>query len=400
MSLDHAALFMGAWLHGTPKQTESAGTPMTQWNFNSAYISRTITHLCAPGFFFLMGMGTVYFHRSRARLGWGKGKMARHFVVRAVALTLVSEVMGESLMWGRHILVINIVLIGLAVDYLLCGLLCLALESSERVMARGIESLNGRKDDANTPLLRGEDSNGAEEQRGSDGSSARSQRMSFWLHNLVLAALTYITIFWNVWLSPTHGHCPSTSVHPTTATTGTVPIELLALTSNTSTNPSPHPAISGRSAWIDFWFLPVQNQYVMSGFPPLAWISFCLFGMLYARIMLRRRWSPSVIIMGNLSIAILLSVLFVATRLLHFGNLSEACLHMPEHLSHPGKNQYLASVKSFFYVTKYPPSPSFFTLTMAINFGLLALFSAIPPTVAIKIPGLMNFGGSALFFYV
>ena len=121
MSLDHAALFLGAWLHGTPKQSESAGTVFTRWNFTTAYISRTITHLCAPGFFLLMGMGCVYFHRSRVRIGWSSGRMTRHFVVRAVALTLVSEVMGETLMWGRHILVINIVLIGLAVDYLLTG---------------------------------------------------------------------------------------------------------------------------------------------------------------------------------------------------------------------------------------------------------------------------------------
>ncbi len=48
MSLDHAALFMGAWLHGTPKQTESAGTVFTRWNFNAAYISRTITTCAHP----------------------------------------------------------------------------------------------------------------------------------------------------------------------------------------------------------------------------------------------------------------------------------------------------------------------------------------------------------------
>lgn len=73
---------------------------------------------------------------------------------------------------------------------------------------------------------------------------------------------------------------------------------------------------------------------------------------------------------------------------------------MPEQLAHPQRNQYLASIKSFFYITKYPPSPSFFALTMSVNFGLLAFFSAIPPAIATSIPGLMNYGGSALFFYV
>lgn len=51
-------------------------------------------------------------------------------------------------------------------------------------------------------------------------------------------------------------------------------------------------------------------------------------------------------------------------------------------------------------LSQYPPSPSFFFLTMSVNFALLAVFSAIPPTVATSIPGLMNYGGSALFFYV
>ncbi len=45
----------------------------------------------------------------------------------------------------------------------------------------------------------------------------------------------------------------------------------------------------------------------------------------------------------------------VATRLLHVGNLSEGCLRMAEHLAHPGRNQYLASIKSFFYITKVCP---------------------------------------------
>ncbi|SJX62332.1 uncharacterized protein SRS1_13178 [Sporisorium reilianum f. sp. reilianum] len=138
----------------------------------------------------------------------------------------------------------------------------------------------------------------------------------------------------------------------------------------------------------------------MSGFPPLAWLSFCLLGMLYARIVLHRRWTPRAAVALNASVAVVLAALFVATRLLHFGNLSEGCLQMDEQQRRPRANQYLVSVKSFFYVTKYPPSPSFLFLTMAVNFGLLAVFSAIPPAVAVRIPGLMEFGGSALFFYV
>ncbi|SPC61593.1 uncharacterized protein UHOD_03280 [Ustilago sp. UG-2017b] len=395
MSLDHAALFMGAWLHGTPRQTENAGTPMHEWNFTSAYVSRTITHLCAPGFFFLMGMGTVYFHKSRKRIGWGEGRMVKHFVIRAVALTLVSEVMGETLMWGRGVWLINIVLIGLAVDYLLTGLLCVMLEETDKLVLRGLDKLSaGKADGQRRPLL---DNANAEQQNDTPAASPRSQSLSFWIHNVLLLILTYITIFWNIWLPPTHGHCSATATHPSSST----PIELLALQPLTSASPPPPPSPSSAwGPWFDFWFYPVQNRFVMSGFPPLAWLSFSIFGLLYARVMLYKKWSPSAVIVGNLFTAVILSALFVATRLLHFGNLSEGCLHMPEHLTHPDKNQYLVSIRSFFYITKYPPSPSFFALTMAVNFALLAFFSTIPPTIATKIPGLMNYGGSALFFYV
>ncbi|TKY86517.1 hypothetical protein EX895_004666 [Sporisorium graminicola] len=408
MSLDHAALFLGAWLHGTPKQSESAGTPFTRWNFNTAYISRTATHLCAPGFFLLMGMGCVYFHRSRAKIGWSRSRMVWHFTVRAIALTVVSEVMGATMMRRYNILVFNIVLIGLAVDYLLTGLLCLVMDATEGAVTRWLdaglgEAVKQRVDGETRPLLSSD--NGTLTAATLTAPSTRSQTLSFWLHNAVLALLTYITIFWNVWLSPNGGHCPPTSLSPSRSPSSTAPIELLALLPATNTaasavQQSASPPGSHLGAWFDFWFYPVENEWVVSGFPPLAWISFCLFGMLYARIMLHKRWTARAVVAWNVGVAATLALLFVATRVLHFGNLSEGCLQMDEQHARPDANQYLVSVKSFFYITKYPPSPSFMFFTMAVNFAMLAVFSAIPPALATAIPGLMNYGGSALFFYV
>lgn len=358
MSLDHAALFMGAWLHGTPKQSESAGTPFTRWNFTTAYVSRTITHLCAPGFFFLMGMGCVYFQRSRAKICWSKQRMAKHFMVRAVALTLVSEVLGESLMWGRRVWIINIVLIGLAVDYLLTGLLCLVVDSTEVMVVELLDGWSDRAatsggDDETRPLL----SNGAGEAQHnatSVSASSRSKSISFWIHNAVLLLLTYITIFWNIWLSPTGGHCSPASSSTTPSLASQMPTDLLALTTAVDQPPPPVPPSSRLGPWFDFWFYSVQNQYVMSGFPPLAWISFCLFGMLYARVMLYKRWTPKAVAAWNVGVSVVLAALFVGTRLLHFGNLSEGCLQIVGDgaVDAAKGNQYLVSVKSFFYITK------------------------------------------------
>lgn len=358
MSLDHAALFMGAWLHGTPKQTESAATVMRQWNFNAAYVSRTLTHLCAPGFFFLMGMGTVYLHRSRTRLGWSSARLARHFGVRALALTAVSEVMGWLLMRGRGALVINIVLIGLAVDYLLTGLLCLLVQKTEKAAAVALDRWQGDKQQSERqPLLTGAAAGG--EQGGQDEAgermpSERAQTTAFWLHNALLAVLTYVTIFWNVWLSPTHGHCSSLQALTSASELPNAEVVVL-LMGMSAAGGAPSAPVSRWGAWFDFWFYPVQNSMVLSGFPPLGWISFCVLGMLYARIMLHRRWTPRATVAANLAVATVLAALFVATRLLHVGNLSEGCLRMAEHLAHPGRNQYLASIKSFFYITKVCP---------------------------------------------
>ncbi|PWY99890.1 hypothetical protein BCV70DRAFT_200799 [Testicularia cyperi] len=423
MSLDHAAIFMGAWRHGTPKESESDSTVFVEWNHTVAYISRTLTHLCAPGFFFLMGMGTVYFARSRTNLGWSTWQMSRHFVVRGIALALVNEVMSLTFFARRGFWIVNIVLLGLAIDYVLSGLLCLAVNASESFLARMIvpKSQQAQQDaSATTPLLSSSSSNNTRRQAqphapsaansssSSSSHKSRAQTISFWIHNLLLLALTGVTIFWNVWLSPHHGQCVASGGQAASAVS--VESQLLSgfwPSSEPQVHTSlllllllPRPEHSSRGAWFDFWFYPVQTSTVMSGFPPLAWLSFCILGILYARVVLARRFPPATLVTANLAVAVLLSALFVATRLAHFGNLSEGCLRMPEQLAHPNANQYLVSVKSFFFITKYPPSPSFFFFTLACNFYLLALFGMLSAGTASRLPGLLNFGGSALFFYV
>lgn len=347
MSLDHGALFLGAWRHGTPKVTETDSTVFTEWNHLAAWISRTLTHLCAPGFFFLMGMGTVYFSRSRTNLGWSRGRMLRHYVVRGIALAIVNQLLGLYLMAGRGFWLFNIVLLGLAIDYVISGLLCLLLNETDNLVARGLEQiLNSNTNEEQTPLLRDQPS---EDGRHTSKSARRAQQWSFWIHNVILLALTGVTIFWNVWLSPHHGHCSSVAMPTVSAS-----VEQAVLSPYAPFSAMAEPPMNGSThgLWFDFWFYSVMTQHIMSGFPPLAWITFCVFGILYARVMLFRKWSPRAVVAANTAIAIVLSLLFVATRLFHFGNLSEACLRMPEQIAHPKKNQYLASVQSFFYITK------------------------------------------------
>ncbi|EPQ29302.1 uncharacterized protein PFL1_03057 [Pseudozyma flocculosa PF-1] len=418
-SIDHSAMQMGVWQHGVGKVTEGDGTVVHEWNPGRAWIARTLTHLCAPGFMFLLGMGTVYFTRSRTNLGWSPSRLLRHYFIRMVALLLVEEVLGFILMWNRatKVLILNIVLLALAVNYFLSGLLCLFFRYTEPRLARLLAPLFGHagadaareSDDetqggersrliapsSTTPTT----TTAGEESSPSCANLSRATSLSWHIHNLILLVLSLLSIFGNVLLSPHAGRCASASDSTSTSSGPLSSSALVDFVTAAAADAPATPPSSGHGALFDFLFFPVINQYIVSPFPPLAWTSFAVFGILYARIVLARKWSPNAVVCGNLATAVVLAILFVCTRLLHFGNLSEDCLRMPEHLAHPGRNQYLASFRSFFYIVKYPPSVAYFSMTMSLNFFLLAFFGAIPANWAVKIPGLMNFGSSALFFY-
>ena len=51
-----------------------------------AFINRFVTHLCAPGFFFLMGAGMLLFAESRREKGWSRWQILRHFWIRGAVL--------------------------------------------------------------------------------------------------------------------------------------------------------------------------------------------------------------------------------------------------------------------------------------------------------------------------
>ena len=54
-----------------------------------AFITRLVTHYCAPGFFFLMGIGMMLFTHSRRKKGWTEWQILRHFLIRGSFLILL-----------------------------------------------------------------------------------------------------------------------------------------------------------------------------------------------------------------------------------------------------------------------------------------------------------------------
>lgn len=166
------------------------------------------------------------------------------------------------------------------------------------------------------------------------------------------------------------------------------------------------------SLFLFFLFCQVScpNFHFVSGFPPFGWIAFAFFGLLYGRILIHGRFkTTSKVIVFNITLSLVLALLFISTRLLSYGNLSTNCLATPDQLHHhrhpsssSSSNQYLDSFKSFFYIAKYPPSPAFAFFTLSICYMLIAAFTAISITFQSfnsRFNPLLVYGTQPLFFY-
>jgi uncharacterized membrane protein len=82
MALDHANYFI-AQRHPVG---EHWGGVFPSYNSSVAFITRFVTHLSAPGFFFLMGVGVVLFTSQRLSQGWSLAQVRRHFLLRGSIL--------------------------------------------------------------------------------------------------------------------------------------------------------------------------------------------------------------------------------------------------------------------------------------------------------------------------
>jgi uncharacterized membrane protein len=85
MAVDHANYFV-ARMH---PNGEFWGIPLPQYDSVLAFLTRFVTQSCAPGFFFLMGIGMVLFAKSRRKQGWCEGHISRHFIRRGFLLVLL-----------------------------------------------------------------------------------------------------------------------------------------------------------------------------------------------------------------------------------------------------------------------------------------------------------------------
>ena len=93
MAIDHASYFVAKVHWG-----EFWGLPIPDYGTGAAFLTRFVTHICAPGFFFVMGIGMMLFANGRYNLGWSNGRVARHFAIRGALLILFQNIL-ENPTW-------------------------------------------------------------------------------------------------------------------------------------------------------------------------------------------------------------------------------------------------------------------------------------------------------------
>ena len=94
MSLDHAHSFLVKYDGIKEIWFQKAIYNPDVWYFTARYVS----HLAAPGFFFMMGMGMVLLAQSRRKVGWDDAKVFQSFLKRGAILILLQFTL-ENLAW-------------------------------------------------------------------------------------------------------------------------------------------------------------------------------------------------------------------------------------------------------------------------------------------------------------
>ncbi|MEM7102432.1 MAG: heparan-alpha-glucosaminide N-acetyltransferase domain-containing protein [Bacteroidota bacterium] len=84
MAIDHASFFVGR-VH----YAENWGVDLIPYDGPEWFLTRFVSHLCAPGFFLLMGMGMIFFTESRLKAGWSLKKIRNFFLKRGLLLILL-----------------------------------------------------------------------------------------------------------------------------------------------------------------------------------------------------------------------------------------------------------------------------------------------------------------------
>jgi len=118
MAIDHAsALIVGK------HPFEMFNLPLPSYFSDSAeFLTRFVTHICAPGFFFLMGTGIILFANSREKSGWSTKKIVTTLMIRGALIIALEKILINPILTGSVGLVSFGVLFGLGGSMIVCSL--------------------------------------------------------------------------------------------------------------------------------------------------------------------------------------------------------------------------------------------------------------------------------------
>ena len=83
MAIDHMRMML------MPHPLEIWDAALPQYDSASPFLTRFVTHFCAPGFFLLTGVGMILFVDVRGKASWSQAKIAGHWILRGVLLVVV-----------------------------------------------------------------------------------------------------------------------------------------------------------------------------------------------------------------------------------------------------------------------------------------------------------------------
>lgn len=88
MAIDHASFFVGKI-----RFNEFWGIDLSSNNETIWFYTRLISHICAPGFFFLMGIGVLFLAQSRLKSGWSNFRIKRFLITRGLILIIIEMIL-------------------------------------------------------------------------------------------------------------------------------------------------------------------------------------------------------------------------------------------------------------------------------------------------------------------
>jgi len=361
----------GAGSYGT--HTEGYAGPLEMFSGRLGYfLARAISHICAPGFSFLMGAGMIMLKESRmTRSGWTGRKVCRFFLLRGILLIVLGFVVRASFLIllvdptpvvKAHISKSTSPVLGDLLGFFqVMTSLGLSMIAASPLVSMMLPRLtqNELPSSLEAPLLESSDH---QERIGQLEAAASVRKIGVICGLLATAMLAADQCI--VWLA--QGSDPG-KAHTTDATSFGEIIVRFTL-------------VPG-----EFDTLPSQNEY-----PFVPWLAICLAGVSFGASLIVHK--DRVIKSCGLYGACLLA-LFVLARLL-----GGRVLSMRGWPLHEGREYPAISILN---VCKYPPSVAYMLLTMGINLLLLRFLAKV------KRPGsdpcsrsLLAFGRAPLVFYV